>query len=201
MQKNVNFMLLTIIILIIMILAGISIYYQSTYTNMSSLFSAKVSELEKTRQELESKQNILSKTNEELGLKQEREQELSKLYENVTDVKESLEDQNTDLRASLKKSEAEKEDYYYKWKTTESELDTTKTNLLEKTAELEEASTDVKAYKSATNNLAKAVNVLLNTITNYQGQDATPQACKDILSDVKGDANDVSKETDVLKNV
>ena len=76
-KRNVNTVLLLIVVLIIASVAGLSTYYQKTYKNLSMDFQEKIEEVETLADDLEKQKKELNSTQEELDLKKEREKNIS----------------------------------------------------------------------------------------------------------------------------
>src|SRR3989338_7049902 len=83
MRRDVNLGLLFLIIATLIIFAGFTVYYQTTFKNISNEYSTKLSELEKVSTELTQKKQQLTETSQTLQLKETREQDLSSKYTTV----------------------------------------------------------------------------------------------------------------------
>lgn len=115
MKRDVNIGLLILIIASILVFSGFTVYYQTTFKDVSLEYQSKLEQLGKVTQELSSKRLEL---NETYSLKKRAEEDRKTLdvrYKDVSDENEKLNADNSNLR---------------------SEVSSTKSQLGEKTAEL-----------------------------------------------------------------
>ena len=122
MKRDVNIVLLLLIVVGVAGFAGFSVYYQGTFENISTGYNEKISELQEVTDELTMHKTKLDQTSYELEIKEERESDLKTKYDGLKDDKDELEDQNAQLDSELSK--------------TKSELDLKRAELTQKQAEL-----------------------------------------------------------------
>ena len=77
MRRDINIGLLFLIVATLIVFAGFTVYYQTTFKNVSNEYKAKLTELEKVSSDLESKKKELTETSQTLQLKESNEQALS----------------------------------------------------------------------------------------------------------------------------
>ena len=66
MKKDVNLGLLLLIVAALIMFSGFTVYYQTTFKNVSESFEIKLKELEKVEKDLESKRGQLNETSTQL---------------------------------------------------------------------------------------------------------------------------------------
>jgi len=128
MKKDVNLGLLVLIIAAILVFSGFTVYYQTSFRDISLEYKTKLEQLQKVTKDLTTQKKEL---NETYSLKQKAEQDRKALdsgYREVRDENDQLKNDNSGLR---------------------SELSSTKSNLGEKTAKLE-ATQSILAQTQAT---------------------------------------------------
>ena len=100
-NKNVNIILLFLIAGLIAALAGMTAYYQSTYFDLSSEYKEKLGEVNSLLENLEASKAQLNETLEQIGVKEEREKDLSSKYSELktenTYLSETLNETNLSL--------------------------------------------------------------------------------------------------------
>jgi len=109
--KNINILLLVLIVLIASSLVGATVYYQNTFQDLNDEYTSKSELLQNISAELAKQQQMLNQTTGELAIKTTREAELSKKYSNLTDIKEYLEAYSADLEQEV---DTLKDDYVAK---------------------------------------------------------------------------------------
>ena len=92
MKRNVNFGLLILIIALIVSFTGFTVYYQTTFKDLSQEYKVKMSDLQKVSSTLLQKKAELAETAQDIG-------KLSEKYTDVREEKESLEDTNVALKS------------------------------------------------------------------------------------------------------
>lgn len=159
MKRDVNFGLFLIIIAVLVSFASFTVYYQSTYKNLTTSYNYKLEELKRTSEELGLHKSKLNETSFELEIKVEREQDLSNQY--------------VGLKGERDKLQTDKQ-------TLQTELSSTKTNLAEKSALLvaKEAELSQKTTELAAAN--SQIIDLRDERDNYKGQ---RDSCNDNLNE------------------
>ena len=118
MKKDVNMGLLLLIIASIVLFSAFSVYYQTTFKDISLEYKTKLEQLSKVTQDLAVQRQALNETYS-LKIKAEQDrQTLDARYNDVRDENDNLKSDNTNLR---------------------SEVSSTKSQLAEKSAELSAA--------------------------------------------------------------
>lgn len=106
--RDVNFLYLWLILLLVASMAGMSLYYQDTYGELSGQYKAAEKELEENLALVKAQETELRKRIAEARLAKERETVLSSQYEELRAEKESLEEE---LQAALEELTALRADY------------------------------------------------------------------------------------------
>lgn len=101
MKRDVNVGLLLLIVAALLMFSGFTVYYQTTFKNVSRSYETKLSELEAVSKELESKRGQLNETSIQLQLKKQKEEDLSKKFTDVRGEKEQLESDKAKLQTEL----------------------------------------------------------------------------------------------------
>ena len=157
MKRDVNFVLFILIIVTLVAFAGFSTYYQKTFRNVSTQYQQKISELDEVAGSLQVAQENLSKTSRELRVKGEREEDLSKRYTTLSDLKEQLEKSLTETRSQLAQTTSELETTKSELTTTKSELSTTKSQLDAANAKIDSLKNEIAALKSSISSLNSCI--------------------------------------------
>ena len=79
MKRDVNLGLLLLIVAALIMFSGFTVYYQTTFKNVSKSFEIKLKELDQLNTELESKRGQLNETSIQLQIKKQKEEDLSKI--------------------------------------------------------------------------------------------------------------------------
>ena len=141
MKKDVNIGLLFLIVVSILLFSGFTVYYQTTFKDVSLEYKTKLEELSKVTSELTTRKQELNETYS-LKVKAERDrQALDQKYKDASDENEQLKSDNTNLRlevSSTKSQLAEKS----------AELDATKNLLTQTQASLASANSKVTSLKN-----------------------------------------------------
>src|SRR3989338_6080354 len=90
MRKNVNFVLLFIIMIIVGSFVVLTTYYQTTYKNLTISYSEKVEDLQALSRNLLSNQQRLNETYSQLQVKQQDVSKFDALYSNLTNENKKL---------------------------------------------------------------------------------------------------------------
>jgi len=149
MKKDVNLGLLLLIVAVLLMFSGFTVYYQTTFKNVSKSFEVKIKELEGVSKELESKRGQLNETSLQLQLKKQKEEDLSKKF--------------TDVRSERDQLEADK-------KKLEVELASTKGILAATTAKLTETQNQLSAQLQLAQELNRQVLNLKSDVTRLSNK-------------------------------
>ena len=157
MKRDVNFVLFILIIVTLVAFAGFSTYYQKTFRNVSTQYQQKISELDEVAGSLQVAQENLSKTSRELRVKGEREEDLSKRYTTLSDLKDQLEKSLTETRNQLALTTDELEKTKSELSTAKSELTTTKNQLDAANAKIDSLKNEIAALKNSISSLNSCI--------------------------------------------
>ena len=149
MKRDVNLGLLLLIVAALLMFSGFTVYYQTTFKNVSKSFEIKIKELEVITNELEAKRGALNETSIQLQLKKQKEEDLSTKF--------------TDVRSERDKLDADK-------KKLELELASTKTNLASTTAKLSETQSLLAIQIQRAQDLTSQVNNLKSDVTKLNNK-------------------------------
>lgn len=144
MKRDVNLGLLLLIVAALLMFSGFTVYYQTTFKNVSKSFEIKLKELGTITSELEAKRGALNETSIQLQLRKQKEEDLSTKF--------------TDVRSERDQLDADK-------KKLELELASTKTNLASTTAKLEQTQSQLASYVKLAQDLTNQVNNLKSDVT------------------------------------
>lgn len=122
MKRDINLGLLLLIVAAIVMFSGFTVYYQTTFKNISNSYEIKLKELERVSKDLESKRGQLNETNIQLQLKKQKEEDLSKKYVDT-------ESQRSQLETDKKKVELDLAGTKASLAATEGKLSQTQTQL------------------------------------------------------------------------
>ena len=107
MRRDVNLGLLLLIVAALLMFSGFTVYYQTTFKNVSKSYEIKLKELDTISKDLESKKGQLNQTNVQLQLQGQKEQDLSKKYVDTKSERDQLETDKTKLSADLSSTKSE----------------------------------------------------------------------------------------------
>ncbi len=136
MKRDINFGLFLIIIAVLVSFASFTVYYQTTYKNLTTSYNYKLDELKKTSEELGLHKSKLNETSYELEIKEEREQDLSTKYTGLKDEKDKLQSDKEKLQTDLSSTKSQLAEKSAQLVAKEAEL-------TQKTAELTAAKTQI----------------------------------------------------------
>ena len=122
MRRDVNLGLLLLIVAAILMFSGFTVYYQTTFKNVSKSYEIKLDELNTISKELEAKKGQLNQTNVQLTLQGQKEQDLSKKYVDTKSERDQLETDKTKLTADLTSTKSELAATLSKLTDTQSQL-------------------------------------------------------------------------------
>jgi len=161
MKKDVNIGLLILIIASIILFSGFSVYYQTTFKDVSLEYKEKLEQLSDVTKELGTKRQELNETYS-LRVKAETDREaLDAKYKDASDENERLDTDNVNLR---------------------SEISSTKNDLAEKTAELGATKTSLIAANAQINVKDDRIDSLKDEIDCLEAEVAKADADEDISS-------------------
>ena len=106
MKRDVNLGLLLMIVAVLLMFSGFTVYYQTTFKNVSKSFEIKLNELEGVSKELESKRGQLNETSLQLQLKKQKEEDLSQKFVETESQRSQLESDKKKLEVELANTKA-----------------------------------------------------------------------------------------------
>ena len=132
-QKDLNVNLLILLVGIMIVIGGLTVFYQTSFKEINTKYFTKVTELNQTYSTLTQNLDTLNQTKQALQLKELREGDLTSKYLIVTKQKTDLEAEKQELLAVKKNLQDQLEETTTKLTATKKELDTS--NLRIKTLE------------------------------------------------------------------
>jgi len=153
MKKNVNFGFFLLLIATLISLAGLSVYYQTTFKDLYMDYKLKLDDLKNISSTLSTEKAKLEQTSQELTIKEEREKELSTQYTGLKTEKEKLQDEKSKLQTQLTAKTSE-------LTQKRAELFTAKNNLATAQAELSTTKTSLDAAMTTISGLRSDISSL-----------------------------------------
>lgn len=169
MKKNINFGLLALLLAMIMVFIGFTLYYQQTFNNLALNYTTKLSQLEKVTKDLSKHKAVLTETKYELNkteldveaistdyadLRNERDE----LSAELSDTKNTLDRRNSDLakerrvirdmNSTIKAKEAEVNKWKGLYESSVSELNECQDDLEDCDDDLDDCEDDLAACES-----------------------------------------------------
>jgi chromosome segregation ATPase len=164
MKRDVNLGLLVLIIISIALFAGFSIYYQTSFKDVSLEYQSKLEQLSKVTSELRLQREKLNETST-LRVKAEEDRKvLDERYKDLNDERGRLEADKISLQSELtttKSGLAEKK----------AELDATKNLLSQTQASLEASNSELSSLKSKRDNLEEDIERICAKLIAAGGSD------------------------------
>ncbi len=96
-QKDTNTSLLILLVSILLVIGGLTVFYQVSFKEVNSKYTTKVNELNQTYQQLTQNLDVLNKTKEDLKIKELREGDLTNRYLITQKERDDLTAQNQEL--------------------------------------------------------------------------------------------------------
>tara|TARA_Y100000310_G_scaffold241784_1_gene245881 strand:+ start:46420 stop:46914 length:495 start_codon:yes stop_codon:yes gene_type:complete len=154
MKKDVNFVLLGLIIVSILLFSGFTVYYHTTFQDVSLEYQQKLDELGTVTQELSSKRQELNETYS-LRVKAEQDKKALDLsYKDLSDERDRLENDKISLQTELGSTKLELGEKAAQLQSTRSQLASTQSELSSVKARKNSLENDLDevcaAYESAT---------------------------------------------------
>ena len=141
MRRDVNIGLLLLIVAALLMFSGFTVYYQTTFKNLSTTYQNELKELDKTEKELESKRNALNETSIQLQLKKQKEEDLSKQFVDTKSDKDKLESDKKKLEVDLATTKAQLQ-------STSAQLSSTQNQLADQATKAAQLTTQVTSLQS-----------------------------------------------------
>jgi len=105
-KKNVNFVLVLLFLLAIASMVGATVYYQTSFRNLSGKYNEKVSELANTRANLSAQRENLQSTKTELELRVADKAKFENLYQDLITEKNRLDKDLSLTKGTLASTQA-----------------------------------------------------------------------------------------------
>ncbi|HHI04215.1 MAG TPA: hypothetical protein ENL45_01575 [Candidatus Woesearchaeota archaeon] len=153
MKRNVNFGFFLLLIATLLSLAGLSIYYQTTFKDLYTDYKLKLDDLTNISSTLSSERTRLNQTSYQLMIKEEREKELSTQYAGLRTEKEKIEAEKSSLQKQLTTKKAE-------LRQKKAELFTAQNNLAKAQQELSTTKTELDAAMTTISGLRSEIDSL-----------------------------------------
>jgi len=162
MKRDVNIVLLLLIIISIILFSGFSVYYQTTFRDVSLEYQNKLEQLSDVTSELSVRKQELNETYSQ-RIKAERDREaLDQSFKEVSDDRSRLEGDNTNLQSELGSTKSELGE-------KKAELDATKNLLAQTQASLSATKSEVTSLKAKRDRLEDDLDVVCSAYTALNG--------------------------------
>ena len=165
MRRDVNLTLLILIIVSIVIFAGFSAYYQTTFKGVSLEYKNKLEQLGKVTTELTTQKQKLNETYSMRVKAEEDKKTLDSRYRDASQENDQFKKDNEDLRAEVKTTKSQLGE-----KTAE--LDATKGLLAQVQVSLSKATSEVSSLKTKVSGLQDDVSRICAKLTAAGGSDS-----------------------------
>ena len=163
MKKDVNLGLLLLIVAALLMFSGFTVYYQTSFKNLSTTYQNELRSLEKVTTELESKRGQLNETSIQLQLKKQKEEDLSKKFVDTKSERDQLESDKKKLEVELASTKTSLAGTTAKLEQVQNQLSQTITELAKKTTDLNNALSDVRKLDDKVDDLNKRIACLKST--------------------------------------
>ena len=147
MKKDVNLGLLLLIVAALLMFSGFTVYYQTTFKNISKSYEIKLKELETVSRELGAKRGELNETSVQLQLRKQKEEDLSRKFVDTKSERDQFESDKNKLTADLTSTKSELAGTRTKLEQVQVQLSNALTDLAKKTADLNNALSDIRNLK------------------------------------------------------
>ncbi len=101
MKRDVNLGLLLLIVAALLMFSGFTVYYQTTFKNLSVTYQNELKALGTVTKELETKRGQLNESSIQLQLRKQKEEDLSKKFTDVRSERDQLETDKKKLEVEL----------------------------------------------------------------------------------------------------
>jgi chromosome segregation ATPase len=201
-NRNVNFVLLTLMIVLMIVFTGTTVYFQRSYQGMNDKYNTKVGEVESLIVAVKSEQNRSAELHEAyIGCSNQTGEEQKGFNYVVSDLSKSKEN----LNKTLLSTQSELSSTILKLSNTENELQATENELDDAKADLKKAEDEkvelnklIDKYDRWIEDLSGHSNTLQIAIADYISSQSTPADCDDILANLKGKSDAVDDDAHKL---
>ncbi|MBI1936353.1 hypothetical protein HYS31_08020 [Candidatus Woesearchaeota archaeon] len=146
-KRDVNLGLLLLIVAALLMFSGFTVYYQTTFKNLSVTYQNQLNELDKVTKDLDAKRGMLNQTSTQLQLKSQQEQDLSKKFVDTKTERDQLESDKKSLQVELASTKSTLASTVSKLNDVQTQLANTLIELQKKTVDLSNALADVAKFK------------------------------------------------------
>jgi len=153
MRRDVNIGLLLLIVAALLMFSGFTVYYQTTFKNLSTTYQNELKELDKISKELESKRSVLNETSIQLQLKKQKEEDLSAQFVDTKTEKDKLAVDKKKLEVDLASTKAQLQ-------STSAQLSNTQNQLAAEATKSSQLTQQVSNLQSQANSLKKRIDNL-----------------------------------------
>ena len=101
MKKDVNLGLLLLIVAALLMFSGFTVYYQTTFKNLSTTYQNELKQLDRVTKDLESKRGQLNQTSVQLQVNTQNQADLSKKFVDIKGERDQLDADKKKLTADL----------------------------------------------------------------------------------------------------
>ncbi len=151
MNQNINFMLLTLIVLSVVTLLGSTIYYQGVVETLTVKYTNASGQIDYLNNILTERSESLSGIQDQLLLKNKRESQLSTEYTTIKEEKETLVEEKEDLQSQIESKTKQVTEAQAAERAARSELNEAKEDLAEVKDQLSEVKADREACEDDLN--------------------------------------------------
>lgn len=156
MKRNVNFSLFFLIVIVLIALAGLTTYYQMTYSEQANNLKQKTEEFTTALNELQVKKVQLNQTSVQLQVESQSKEQLSGLYTSIKQEKEIVEADLTKTKDTLL--------------ATLSELESTKNELFQTQKEREQYKREAQEWKDEAKNFENQLDDCRSDLSSCQSR-------------------------------
>ena len=160
MKRDVNLGLLLLIIAAILMFSGFTVYYQTSFKNLSKTYQNQLNDLGKVTKDLEAKRGALNETSVQLQLKQQKEESLSKKYVETESQRSQLETDKKKLEVDLAGTKASLASTSAQLANTQSQLDQRLVELSQKITQIDNLNAKIANLNNQIDSLNTKVSCL-----------------------------------------
>jgi len=152
-RKNVNFLLIILVITLIALFVGFTSYYESNNRTLKNQYTDKSTQYDSLTSNLSVQKTQLEKTYSELQLQVAGGSKLQSLYNEVLQEKKKIEDQLSKTQGQLSQTQTELANTITQLRKTEADLAVSQANYLDAQNKVNVLTSDVSSKQSKINNL------------------------------------------------
>lgn len=148
MRRDVNMGLLLLIVAALLMFSGFSVYYQTTFKNLSTTYQNELKALQRVTSELESKRSALNETSIQLQLRKEKEEGLSMQYSDVRTERDQLQTDKEKLTVDLASTKGQLSAALAELSSTKSQLADKVNQIVDLSRQIINLKADVDKFKN-----------------------------------------------------